>query len=281
MNKVAIYNYFIYFYLYSFVGWFFESCYCSLRPKKWINRGFLRGPFCPIYGVGALTILICLLPFRSLTDNHYINEALIFVVGMVVCDIVEYLTSFVMEKAFNARWWDYSEKKFNLHGRICLTHTLYWGTCSCLFLYVLHPLVDIYFVSQINTDSRKTLVYIITTVFVLDVLNTVINALGITEYFVKFKELSDDIVEFAGIVLSTSSENLQDFSEEKRKEFTIKLNELKKRKNDLLVIKKKKHIKMLDKLARQAPYLFKRLKKRNENIDNLLNNLITLIEGKK
>jgi uncharacterized membrane protein len=146
---------------------------------------------------------------------------------------------------------------------------------------VLHPLVDIYFVSQINADSRKTLVYIITTVFVLDVLNTVINALGITEYFVKFKELSDDIVEFAGIVLSTSSENLQDFSEEKRKEFTIKLNELKKRKNDLLVIKKKKHIKMLDKLARQAPYLFKRLKKRNENIDNLLNNLITLIEGKK
>ncbi|MBQ4104675.1 MAG: putative ABC transporter permease [Clostridia bacterium] len=278
---MTIYDYFIYFYLYSFVGWFFESCYCSLRPKKWINRGFLRGPFCPIYGVGALTILICLLPFRSMTSNDYVNELLIFVVGMVVCDLVEYFTSFVMEKAFNARWWDYSTQPFNLHGRICLTHTLYWGTCSCLFLYVLHPLVDVYFVSQVNIESRKTLVYIITTVFVIDVINTIINALGLREYFVKFKELSDDIVEFTNIVIAATGDSIGEFSDERRAEFAKKLNEFKLRKDELFVIKKKKHIKMLRRLSHAFPFIFKRIKKRMENIDNLLNNLINLVEGKK
>lgn len=278
---MTIYDYFIYFYLYSFVGWFFESCYCSLRPKKWINRGFLRGPFCPIYGVGALTILICLLPFRSMTKNDYVNELLIFVVGMVVCDIVEYFTSFVMEKAFNARWWDYSEQPFNLHGRICLTHTLYWGTCSCLFLYVVHPLVDVYFVSQINIESRKLLVYIISTVFFADVITTVINALGIRAYFVKFKELSDDIVEFTNIVINATGNSIEEFSDERRADFAEKLNELKLRKDELFDIKKKKHIKMLKRLSHAFPFIFKRIKKRNENIDNLLNNLINLVEGKK
>ena len=278
---MTIYDYFIYFYLYSFVGWFFESCYCSLRPKKWINRGFLRGPFCPIYGVGALTILICLLPFRSMTKNDYINELLIFVVGMFVCDIVEYFTSFIMEKAFNARWWDYSEQPFNLHGRICLTHTLYWGTCACLFLYVVHPLVDVYFVSMINIESRKLLVYIITTVFLGDVINTVINALGIRAYFVKFKELSDDIVEFTNIVITATGDSIEEFSDEKRLDFAEKLNDLKLRKNELFDIKKKKHIKMLKRLSNQFPFLFKSIKKRYENIDNLLNNLIKLVEGKK
>lgn len=278
---MAIYDYFIYFYLYSFVGWFFESCYCSLRPKKWINRGFLRGPFCPIYGVGALTILICLLPFRSMTSNDYVNELLIFTVGMVVCDTVEYLTSFIMEKAFNARWWDYSTQPFNLHGRICLTHTLYWGTASCLFLYVLHPLVDVYFVSQINEESRKTLVYIITTVFVIDVINTIINALGIREYFVKFKELYDDIVEFTGIVISATGDSIEELSNEKRNDFSLKLSELKNRKLELVDIKKKKHIKMLNRLTKAFPFLFGRIKKQNENIDKLLDNLINLVEGKK
>jgi uncharacterized membrane protein len=276
-----IYDYFIYFFLYSFCGWFFESCYCSLRPKKWINRGFLRGPFCPIYGVGALVILICLLPFREMTDNNYINELLIFVVGMIVCDIVEYLTSFIMEKAFNARWWDYSQQPFNLNGRICLTHTLYWGTASCLFLYVIHPIVDVYFVSQVNIESRKLLVYIISCVFIIDVINTIINALGIREYFLKFKIFYDDVVEFANIVFTSTGDSIEEFSEEKRLEFADKLLELKQRKDNLFDIKKKKHVKLLKKLSDQFPFLFRRIKKQIANTDTLLKNLISLVEGNK
>jgi hypothetical protein len=125
------------------------------------------------------------------------------------------------------------------------------------------------------------LVYIITTVFVIDVLNTVINALGIREYFVKFKDLSDDIVEFTNIVIVATNDTLNEFSDEKRAEFAVKLNELKQRKAELYNIKKKKHIKMFHHLAKQSPFLFKRIKKQNENIDKLLNNLINLVEGKK
>jgi uncharacterized membrane protein len=252
-----------------------------LGPKKWINRGFLRGPFCPIYGVGALVILICLLPFREMTDNNYINELLIFVVGMVVCDIVEYLTSFIMEKAFNARWWDYSQQPFNLNGRICLTHTLYWGTASCLFLYVIHPIVDVYFVSQVNIESRKLLVYIISCVFIIDVINTIINALGIREYFLKFKIFYDDVVEFANIVFTSTGDSIEEFSDEKRLEFADKLLELKQRKDNLFDIKKKKHVKLLKKLSDQFPFLFRRIKKQIANTDTLLKNLISLVEGNK
>jgi uncharacterized membrane protein len=216
-----------------------------------------------------------------MTDNDYVNELLIFVVGMIVCDIVEYFTSFVMEKAFNARWWDYSQQPFNLHGRICLTHTLYWGTASCLFLYVLHPLIDVYFVNQVNSESRVLIVYIISTVFLIDVINTVITALGLRSYFVKFKELSDDIVEFTNIVMAAAGDSFEEFSDEKRNEFALRLNELRERKDDLLKIQKKKHFKMLKRIAKQFPFLFKQIKKQNENMDNLLNNLIKLVERKK
>ena len=146
---------------------------------------------------------------------------------------------------------------------------------------MLHPSVDVYFVSQVNVESRKTLVYIISTVFVIDVINTIINALGIREYFVKFKELSDDIVEFTNIVISSMSDSIDEFSDERKAEFVKKLNELKLRKDELFDIKKKKHLKMLKRLSHSFPFIFKSLKKRFDNIDSLLNNLINLIEGKK
>ena len=97
----------------------------------------------------------------------------------------------------------------------------------------------------------------------------------------KFKELSDDVVEFASIVISATNDTINEFSDEKRMELADKLNELKQRKAELYNIKKKKHIKMFHHLAKQSPFLFKGVKKQNENIDKLLNNLINLVEGKK
>ncbi len=274
---MIIHDYIFYFFLYSFIGWFFESCYCSLRPKKWINRGFLRGPFCPIYGTGALVILICLLPFRSLTQNHYINEFIIFAVGMVVCDLVEYFTSFIMEKFFNARWWDYSEQPFNLHGRICLTHTLYWGTASCLFIYVVQPIIDIYFVSQIDVESRKMIVYLVGTVFTLDLILTVINALGIRARINKHTELYEDIVEFTNIVFNATGTKIEEFSDEKQKELKQKFNEFNERKDKIFEIEKKKYLKVFKRFNRQFPTVFDKVKNQRENIKKLLDDLIDFI----
>lgn len=223
---MSIIDYIFYFFFYSFVGWFLESCYCSVRPKKWINRGFLRGPLCPIYGTGALVIMVLIIPLRSLTKNLYLNELIIFAVGMVVCDFVEYMTSFIMEKLFNARWWDYSNKKYNLHGRICLTHTFYWGTAACLFSFVIHPFIDLYLISFINPVSRKILVYIFLTVFSFDLLDTVINALGIRKMSGKLQSLFDDVKTLSNSVSTTLGDKFDRNAEEKIAELQVKFKEL-------------------------------------------------------
>ena len=133
------------FFLYSAVGWFFESCYCSVRPRKWVNRGFLYGPMCPIYGSGAVMLSLALGKFSKLPiyrHGWYLTPVLTFLLGALLADVLEFLTSLVMEKLFHARWWDYSQKKFNIQGRICLTHTLYWGGATLIFLYFIDPRVS-------------------------------------------------------------------------------------------------------------------------------------------
>lgn len=95
------------FFIYSFLGWICEIIYCSILDKKFQNRGFLYGPYCPIYGFGAMIILKVLIPFSA-------HPIFLFVMGMFVCSVLEYVTSYVMEKAFHLRWWDYSKHKFNI-----------------------------------------------------------------------------------------------------------------------------------------------------------------------
>lgn len=195
----------------------------------------MRGPICPIYGTGALVMLITLVPLRSLTDNLYINEAVIFVAGMILCDAVEFMTSLIMEKLFNARWWDYSDKKFNIQGRICLTHTLYWGTCACLFVFVLHPIIDIYLVGQVSETSRHILTYILLTVFAFDLFDTVINALGIRKFSLKLKSITDELHIVSDLV-STALGFESDIDDDKtvKEEIENKINELKE-KYDFLI----------------------------------------------
>ena len=122
---MTIVTYVLYFFFYSAVGWLGESIYCSVGARKWVNRGFLKGPMCPIYGTGALAMAITLTPVKNLDirvpmfgHDVLITPLLVFIAGMVVCDIVEFITSVLMEKLFHARWWDYSNKKFNIQGRI-------------------------------------------------------------------------------------------------------------------------------------------------------------------
>ncbi len=270
---MRITDYIFYFFFYSFVGWFFESCYCSIRPKKWINRGFLRGPFCPIYGTGALVILILLVPLREITANLYLNELLIFIVGMIVCDIVEFMTSYIMEKLFNARWWDYSDKKFNIQGRICLTHTLYWGTASCLFVFVLHPIIDYFLVSQVSVESRNIIVYILLTVFVFDLLDTVINALGIRDMSSKLKDLSEDISAFAIMVYSMVGTKLDILSQEKKNEIAAKFNELYDKYYSFRDEQAQKSTKTKKRLIRSFPFLKEGFLKQDKLLLDLLNDL--------
>lgn len=201
MQTIA--RYIILFFAYSAAGWLIESMYCSIGEKRIINRGFLTGPMCPIYGTGAtvLTVLIYN-PFKE-------KPLMVFLIGMIVCDIVEYITSFLMEKLFNARWWDYTYEFLNLNGRICLKHTLYWGVASIAFVKVLHPKVDA-LVSKVNPDYFIYVAAVILVIFLLDVANSVRKALDIRKLQTKLNNLNESITEILNNLKSTIEDKYND-----------------------------------------------------------------------
>lgn len=115
----------MFFYIYCFLGWVWESIYVSVREKRLVNRGFLKGPFLPIYGSGALCVLIVTIPFRG-------NVPLMCVAGMFSAAVLEYVTGAAMEKLFGVRYWDYTDKFLNLNGHICLASVLLWGVMTIM-----------------------------------------------------------------------------------------------------------------------------------------------------
>lgn len=126
--------YFLLFISYSFLGWCMEVTCKFIQHKKFINRGFLIGPYCPIYGWGALAITILL--------KRYMEDPLVlFVMSTLICSIIEYLTSYFMEKKYHARWWDYSNKKFNINGRICLETLIPFGILGVAIMYGTNPIL--------------------------------------------------------------------------------------------------------------------------------------------
>lgn len=132
-------RYFIYFIIFSFLGWIYESIYCTIKSGKWDNRGFLYGPLVPIYGVGSV-LLLCV---ENLI-NTYIGSYSwwhIFLIGYAGSIILEYSTSWILEKLFHAYWWDYSNIPFNLHGRVCLPCSIGFGFAAIIVIYWIGPFV--------------------------------------------------------------------------------------------------------------------------------------------
>lgn len=121
--------------IYSFFGWVWETCYVSVKSGKFVNRGFINGPLCTIYGFGAVSVYMILRPFSD-------NLLYLYLGGVVVATALEYVTAVLMESIFHTSWWDYSDNKFNFQGRICLGASLGWGAFTVILFKVLHPLVE-------------------------------------------------------------------------------------------------------------------------------------------
>ena len=136
MFQYSIEQWVLFFYLYCLFGWCFESAYVSLRSGHFVNRGFMRGPFLPIYGSGAIMMLVVSAPFESMkAPGRYV---LIYFAGCIGATALEYVTGVVMEALFKVRYWDYSGKRFNFQGHICLSSTLAWGALTLLVTEYLH-----------------------------------------------------------------------------------------------------------------------------------------------
>ncbi|MDR0883292.1 MAG: putative ABC transporter permease [Oscillospiraceae bacterium] len=197
MSRIA--QYALFFFFYSLIGWVFESIVCSIFAHKWINRGFLTGPMCPIYGGGVLTMLVALGPIahHPLVVEWFgrpFSLAPLFVAlgGMIACDALEFITSFTMEKLFHARWWDYTNKPFNLDGRICLGHTMIWGVASIGVTYIFHPLTEKLFALVPDSLLRIALVAVLV-LFVLDLLQAVKSAADIRKIMDKIGALQSKL----------------------------------------------------------------------------------------
>lgn len=156
------------FFIYSILGWAVESAYCSVLSKRWINRGFLNGPFCPVYACGALAVVF-LLPYQSILTN---NIFILFIFGVFVTSLVEYVTGFLLETIFKTKWWDYSRYKFNIKGRVCLKNSLLFGFLVVILIKYIHPLImELVFV--IPTIAKVTFVTFFVITFAWDITMTV------------------------------------------------------------------------------------------------------------
>lgn len=135
VNGVDFYHIVNWFIIYSFLGWVWETLYVSLKEGEYVNRGFVNGPFCTIYGCGAISVYLILKPLEQ-------NTLFLFLGGIVVATVLEYITAVLMESIFHTSWWDYSDKKFNFQGRICLGASIGWGFFTVLLFRVLHPAAE-------------------------------------------------------------------------------------------------------------------------------------------
>ena len=176
-----------YFTIYSFLGWFLEVLYASYKSKRFVNRGFLFGPFCPIYGFGVLSLIILLQPISS-------KPLLFFLGAILITSSIEYLTGFILEFIFKTNWWDYSDKKYNLNGKICLKFSIYWGILSLFLFYFIHPTI-INFVSLILSKSFFYLPIIISLYFLTDFIFSLIFIINLRSFFRKLNNLKDDYQE--------------------------------------------------------------------------------------
>ncbi len=246
-------NIFLYFIIYSFLGWVCECIYCSIPEKKFINRGFLMGPYCPIYGCGALLVLYLLHPFAS-------NIILLFLAGVVVTSILEYITSWIMEVIFHTKWWDYSTYRFNLHGRVCLRNSILFGILSIVVYCCIHPRI-VAFVQDIPSSYKWLVCVVIGCLFVYDLVNTTMALLkrnkDIMEIEVRMNELKK---EFKTRIQSLSDEsfaqnikNLLDGTIDDDK-LTLQVQKL----YDFIEEKKKRKRKVHERINRAFPHRIER-----------------------
>lgn len=155
----------IYFMIFSISGWACETVFCTIKDKKFAYRGFLNGPWTPIYGFGGLLVVYFLVPFKE-------DPLTLFFVGMIVTTALEYVTSYLMEVIFDMKWWDYSDVSFNINGRVCLWFSIMFGVLSLVAVYFIYPPVEAVFL-KMDPNHKMIVAFTFLAVFIADVSITV------------------------------------------------------------------------------------------------------------
>ncbi len=174
-----------YFIIYSFFGWVMESVLKTVIQKKFVNSGFLYGPICPIYGFGAVIMFVFLERFKE-------NILFLFIISCIILSIWEYLVGWMLELIFKTKYWDYSDHKYNIKGRVCLENSLFWGILGVLFIHFIHPFI----VEKIAIIPREILLYIVTILtitLIVDLIISITKLLRLQVNINKINEITEKI----------------------------------------------------------------------------------------
>ena len=178
----------LYFFIYAFLGWVCESIYCSIGNNKIINRGFLNGPICPVYGFGALIVIFFL-------DNHQDSIIEIFMYGLILTSILEYTTGYLLETIFNTTWWDYSDEKYNLKGRVCIKNSILFGLMSVILMEVIHKII----LNLVASIPLLLIIFLVASSIVLLVIDLSFTVISMNKLNTKLKSLECIIKELKNI----------------------------------------------------------------------------------
>ncbi len=271
-------EWFLFFYLYCFIGWVWESCYVSVKKRKWVNRGFMHGPFLPIYGFGAIVVLLFTIPVKS-------NIFLVFLFGMIGATILEYCTGTCMEKLFHVRYWDYSNQPLNLNGHICLGVSLAWGGFSILLIRCIHAPIE-KLILGIPATAADILAFALTIVVVVDFTESFNEAMDLKTTLVKLSESNKQIQKIQkrlDAIVMTAEEDYRDYREKKeikdeinkkrklskKEAFQSNLEKIRqKRENQLqeLSLKINNYLKSKDAETEEAKLFIEQIKREEKNM---------------
>jgi len=211
-----VYFYLWYFFIYAFLGWCVEVIYAAINNGKYVNRGFLNGPVCPIYGFGVAIIIAGLTPLKD-------NIILSFVGSVVLISILELMTGWLLEKSFHQKWWDYSDTPLNINGYVCLRFSMMWGIVCLLIINIIHPIIyDI--IVLIPVIMGKVVLGILIVMITVDMVVTIKSVIKLNKVLEQLNEIAAKMRKFSdefGEIISSRSISLM----EKGEEFKNALNE--------------------------------------------------------
>lgn len=217
MYSYTVAQWFFFFYFYCFFGWCFESAYVSLKSRHPVNRGFMRGPFLPLYGSGAIMMLVISMPFQS-------DICLTYIAGCIGATVLEYVTGVTMEALFKVRYWDYSNQKFNFQGQICLSSTLVWGGLTILMTRFVHKPIE-QLVLGIPENVLVAITFVLTMILVVDFTLSFKAAIDLRDILIKMEAVREEmerVQKCLDVIIALSNEE----REVKKQERSERMDEL-------------------------------------------------------
>jgi uncharacterized membrane protein len=187
------------FIIYAFFGWCLEVIVSTIQKGKFINRGFLNGPFCPVYGFGVIAVLALIAPFKD-------NVLFTFFGSVILTTLVEFITGYILEKSFNQKWWDYSKEPLNIKGYVCAKTSLLWGVACVFLIYVLQPSLG-HLMDYLPARVSIFIVVILMSVMIIDTIITLISLAQLKQKIYLAQDIGDRIKSLSDMVGKTIHEN--------------------------------------------------------------------------